>query len=222
MYNLFSNSSAITTVDFLLCTVCSLILGLIISIVFSIKHKVSKSFLITLAMLPAIVQVVIILVNGNLGTGVAVMGAFSLVRFRSAPGNAKDICSIFMAMAVGIATGTGYVLIAVLFTLILCFVNLIYSNLSFFKGNDVERELKITIPESMDYSGVFDDLFDEYTKKSELILVKTSNMGSLYKLDYKIIFKDNVSEKEFIDKLRCRNGNLEISCGRPVSDVEQL
>lgn len=222
MYNLFSNSSAITTVDFLLCTACSLILGLIISIVFSIKHKVSKSFLITLAMLPAIVQVVIILVNGNLGTGVAVMGAFSLVRFRLAPGNAKDICSIFMAMAVGIATGTGYVLIAVLFTLILCFVNLIYSNLSFFKGNDVERELKITIPESMDYSGVFDDLFDEYTKKSELILVKTSNMGSLYKLDYKIIFKDNVSEKEFIDKLRCRNGNLEISCGRPVSDVEQL
>lgn len=173
-------------------------------------------------MLPAIVQMVIMLVNGNLGTGVAVMGAFSLIRFRSAPGSAKDICSIFLAMAVGIATGTGYILIAFIFTLILCGINLIYINLPFIKGINGEKELKITIPESLDYSGVFDDLFAEYTKKSELVLVKTSNMGSLYKLSYIIVMKDSANEKEFIDKLRCRNGNLEISCGRPVSEVEQL
>lgn len=222
MYNLFSDLTSISVTEFLLCTALSLVLGLIIALVFSYKNKVSKSFVITLAMLPAIVQVVIILVNGNLGTGVAVMGAFSLIRFRSAPGNAKDICSIFIAMAVGIATGTGYVIVAGIFTAVLCLVNLIYNNLSFFKGNDLERELKITIPESLDYSGAFDDLFLEYTKKSELVLVKTSNMGSLYKLNYSIIFKDDVSEKEFIDKLRCRNGNLEISCGRPITEFEQL
>ena len=222
MLNLFSGSNSISMADFLICTASSIILGLIISFVFSFKNKVSKSFVLTLAMLPAIVQMVIMLVNGNLGTGVAVMGAFSLIRFRSAPGSAKDICSIFLAMASGIATGTGYILIAFVFTLILCGINLVYVNLPYIKGINSEKELKITIPESLDYSGVFDDLFEEYTTKSELLLVKTSNMGSLYKLSYNIVMKNNVSEKEFIDKLRCRNGNLEISCGRPVSEIEQL
>ncbi|MGN0601825.1 MAG: DUF4956 domain-containing protein [Oscillospiraceae bacterium] len=221
--NLFSNSSSSISIgDLLACTAASLVLGLIISLVFRYKNKASKSFLITLAMLPAIVQMVIMLVNGNLGTGVAVMGAFSLVRFRSAPGNAKDICSIFLAMATGIATGTGNIFIAAVFTVILCAVNIAYNFIPFIKDKNEEKLLKITIPENLDYSGVFDDLFDKYTKKSELIQVKTTNMGSLFKLDYNIIFKDLVNEKEFLDELRCRNGNLEISCGRPVSEIEQL
>ena len=222
MLNLFTDSTSISMADFLICTASSLVLGLIISLVFKYKNKASQSFLITLAMLPAIVQMVIMLVNGNLGTGVAVMGAFSLVRFRSAPGNAKDICSIFLAMATGIATGTGYILIAFVFTLIICAVNLLYNFIPFLNNKNEERELKITIPESLDYSGVFDDLFKKYTEKCELSQVKTTNMGSLFKLDYTIVMKDPAQEKEFIDELRCRNGNLEISCGRPVTNFEQL
>lgn len=223
MINLFSDSSAqITMGDFLLSTATSLILGFVIALVFKFKSKCSKSFVITLAMLPAIVQMVIMLVNGNIGTGVAVMGAFSLIRFRSVPGNAKDICSIFLAMATGIATGTGYLLIAALFTAILCGVNLLYSYISFGENKNKEKQLKITIPEDLDYSNIFDDLFAEYTHKAELVNVRTSNRGSLYKLNYSIILSDDSREKEFIDQLRCRNGNLEISCGRPVSNFEQL
>lgn len=222
MLNLFSSSTSISMGDFLICTAASLILGLIIALVFRYKNKASQSFLITLALLPAIVQLVIMLVNGNLGTGVAVMGAFGLVRFRSAPGNAKDICSIFLAMATGIATGTGYILIAALFTLIICAVNILYNLIPLLNSRVEERELKITIPENLDYAEIFDDLFKKYTEKSELIQVKTSNMGSLYKLSYSIVLKDSLKEKEFIDELRCRNGNLEISCGRPISETEQL
>ena len=221
--NLFSNTStSISMTDFLICTVTSLVLGLVISLVFGYKNKASKSFLITLAMLPAIVQMVIMLVNGNLGTGVAVMGAFSLIRFRSAPGSAKDICSIFLAMATGIATGTGNILIAVVFTVILCAVNVLYHFIPFIKNKSEERELKITIPEDLDYSGVFDDLFEKYTKRTELVQVRTTNMGSLFKLNYSVVLKDGVNEKTFIDELRCRNGNLEISCGRQVNEIEQL
>lgn len=224
MLNLFSdtNTSSITITDFLICTTVSLVLGFIIACVFKHKSNVSKSFVITLALLPAIVQMVIMLVNGNLGTGVAVMGAFSLIRFRSAPGAARDICSIFLAMATGIATGTGNIMIAVIFTFILCGVTLFYSYISFGENKRDEKELKITIPESLDYSDVFDDIFEKYTLKCKLTGVKTSNMGSLYKLSYDIILKNQSEEKQMIDEIRCRNGNLEISCGRPVLNFEQL
>ncbi len=228
MLDLVSASSASTSAEgttigeFILYTFISLALGAAIATVFRYKNKVSKGFSITLAMLPAIVQVVIMLVNGNLGTGVAVMGAFSLVRFRSVPGNARDICSIFLAMAVGLAMGTGYALIAVIFTAILCAANLVFSCLPIGK-KDGEKQLIITIPEFLDYSGVFSDLFDKYTSGFELIHVKTTNMGSLFKLTYSITLKNGASEKAFIDDLRCRNGNLEISLGRPVSQpYEQL
>lgn len=224
MLNLFSdtNTSSITITDFLICTTVSLVLGFIIACVFKHKSNVSKSFVITLALLPVIVQMVIMLVNGNLGTGVAVMGAFSLIRFRSAPGAARDICSIFLAMATGIATGTGNIMIAVIFTFILCGVTLFYSYISFGENKRDEKELKITIPESLDYSDVFDDIFEKYTLKCKLTGVKTSNMGSLYKLSYDIILKNQSEEKQMIDEIRCRNGNLEISCGRPVLNFEQL
>lgn len=204
---------------FLLSMLFSLVLGTLIGVVYTYKNSYTKSFVVTLALLPAIVQTVIMLVNGNLGTGVAVMGAFSLVRFRSAPGSAKEIVSIFMAMAVGLATGTGYLGFAVLFTLIMCAASLLFTVLRFGEPKRVlsERELRITIPESLDYTGAFDDLFVKYTDKWELVKVKTSNLGSLYKLEYIINLKDVAREKEFIDELRCRNGNLEITCGK-VSD----
>ncbi|MPM64030.1 hypothetical protein SDC9_110916 [bioreactor metagenome] len=166
-----------------------------------------------LALLPFLVQVVILLVNGNLGAGVAVAGAFSLVRFRSAPGTARDITAIFLAMTVGLACGMGYLALGAFAAVIVCAVTLIAKVLSPAVG-EADRDLKITIPESLDYSGLFDDLMDQYTNASALINVKTTNLGSLYCLHYHIQLKDTASEKELIDHLRCRNGNLDISCGR--------
>ncbi len=220
MLNLIStiNTSTVTTGDYVLYTLISLVLGAIIAVAFRYKSKSTKGFTITLALIPAIVQVVIMLVNGNLGTGIAVMGAFSLIKFRSIAGNAKDICGIFLAMAVGLAMGTQYVLIALLLTVIICLANLIYSSLPF--GDEkFEKKLIVTIPESLDYTEIFDDLFDKYTESSELALVKTTNLGSMYKLTYNIILKDKSFEKALIDDMRCRNGNLEISCGRVVSNT---
>lgn len=199
---------------FLICTAVSILLGAGIAWLHGLYNNSSKGFVITIALMPAIVQVVILLVNGNLGTGVAVMGAFSLVRFRSIPGNAKEISSIFMAMAIGLATGTGYVTVAVLFTIIIGVVMIVYHTTSFGEPKIHFKELNITIPENVDYNGAFTDLMEEYTKKYELNKVKTTNMGSLYKLQYLIQLKNPEKEKQFIDELRCRNGNLEITCGK--------
>ncbi len=214
--------AAFDTTSFLICTIFSLLFGALIAVAYTYRNTYSKSFVTTLALLPAIVQMVIMLVNGNLGTGVAVMGAFSLVRFRSIPGTAKDICSIFLCMAVGLATGMGYILIAGIFVVIMIAVSFVYTVTGFGNTKKELRQLNITIPESLDYSGIFDDLFTQYTLQHELIQVKTANMGSLYKLQYQIVMKDIKEEKKFIDDLRCRNGNLEISCGKPAIEKIQL
>ena len=208
--------------SFLICMACSIILGAGIAWVHSLQNRSSKGFIITIALLPAIVQMVIMLVNGNLGTGVAVMGAFSLVRFRSIPGNAKEISSIFLAMAVGLATGMGYIAAAVLFAVIITGIGALYNSTRFGEPKQKEKDLKITIPEGLDYTGIFDDLFTKYTTRHELVKVKTANMGSLYKLDYRICLKNINDEKKFIDDLRCRNGNLEISCGKVAFGSEEL
>jgi hypothetical protein len=215
-------TNTFTMESFLICIACSLILGGIIAWVHSYFNSSSKGFTITIALLPAIVQMVIMIVNGNLGTGVAVMGAFSLIRFRSVPGNAKEIGSIFMAMAVGLATGMGYVAIAVLFVVIIGGINILYNATRIYEPKQQEKELKITIPEGLDYTGIFDDLFDQYTSKQELIKVKTANMGSLYKLNYRIKLKNPAEEKVLLDQLRCRNGNLEIICGKVSYGSEEL
>jgi uncharacterized membrane protein YhiD involved in acid resistance len=207
---------------FIICTFASLVLGAALAWIHSRSNESSKGFVITIALLPAIVQMVILLVNGNLGTGIAVMGAFSLVRFRSIPGNAKEISSIFMAMAVGLATGTGYIAAAALFVLVVGGVSILYNQTGLWEPKQKVKELKITIPEGVDYIEVFNDLFKEYTTKSELIRVRTSNMGSLYKLDYRVSFKDPAKEKLFLDELRCRNGNLEISCGKVTYATDEL
>lgn len=221
MLNSILNSN-LTAVSFLICMFWSLLLGAIVAIVHSKCNYSSKGFVITIALLPAIVQMVIMLVNGNLGTGVAVMGAFSLVRFRSVPGNAKEISSIFLAMAIGLATGTGYITVAIIFVVIVGGANVLYNKTRFGEPNREERNLKITIPESLDYPSVFDDIFKKYTLKSELIRVKTCDMGSLFKLEYRIKLKEKGLEKEFIDEIRCRNGNLEISCGKISLESEEL
>jgi uncharacterized membrane protein YhiD involved in acid resistance len=209
-------NGTITGTSFIIATLCSLSLGCFIAFMYAIKNSFSKSYIITLALLPAIVQMVIMLVNGNLGAGVAVAGAFSLVRFRSAPGSGKEITSIFLAMAVGLATGMGYIGVAVIFSLIITLANLALSSLSVRSYGDEEKVLKITVPESLDFEGIFDDIFCRYTTRVDLEEVKTTGMGSLYKLTYKIAMRQNASTKALMDEMRVRNGNLEISCSRPI------
>lgn len=204
--------SDITLSSFLICTAVSLVLGICTALISMFRSKCSQSFALALAVLPATVQMVIMLVNGNIGAGVAVAGAFSLVRFRSAPGSAREIASIFIAMAIGLATGMGYVAIAAIFFAVLAAVTLLLTCLGFGEGNSAERVLKITIPEDLDYDGLFDDIFKTYLKSSSLERVKTSNMGTLYELRYRITLKGGTVPKEFIDELRCHNGNLNIVC----------
>lgn len=203
--------STISIGKFLLCIAVSLVLGLIITASYTWKTGYTKSFAMTLALLPSVVCVVIMMVNGNIGAGVAVAGAFSLVRFRSAQGSAKEILAIFLSMGTGLITGMGYLGFAALFTLIMCAVFMLCN--AFVKDSNSSnhhKTLKITIPEDLDYSDVFDDIFAEYTKTSELIKIKTTNMGSMFRLTYNITLKDVSKEKQMIDKIRERNGNLEI------------
>lgn len=217
-------ANVISVSDFMLCIVCSLIIGFIIAAMYMYKSTYSKSFIVTLAMLPAIVCVVIMMVNGNVGAGVAVAGAFSLVRFRSVPGTAKEIGVLFMAMGAGLITGMGYIAYAFLFVIVLCLVNMIYTQIEFGekKQNSRNKTMRITIPEDLDYTDVFEDIFDRYTEKSELVNVKTTNMGSLFKLTYNLTLKAENMEKSFIDEIRCRNGNLEISMSNQETATAEL
>ena len=203
----------ISVPNFLLCVGVSLVIGLILALCYMAFTRYTKSFVATLALLPAVVCVVIMMVNGNVGAGVAVAGTFSLVRFRSVPGTAKEIVVLFLAMGAGLIAGMGYLAYAMLFTLVLGGATLLYNKLDFgaSKNRAQYRVLRITIPEDLDYAGIFDELFREYTSSWELVSVKTTNMGSLFRLTYDIRLRDPAREKEFIDKLRCRNGNLEIS-----------
>jgi len=209
--------------DFLLCLGVSLVLGLIMAAAYMFKNEHTKSFLVTLALLPAVVCVVIMMVNGNIGAGVAVAGAFSLVRFRSAPGSAKEIVTIFLAMGAGLIAGMGYLGFAALFTVIMCVMFLIYNAVAGnAKSEVVNKTIKITIPEDLDYTGAFDDIFAEYTKKNELVKVKTTNMGSMFRLTYNVTLKDATKEKEMIDRIRERNGNLEIMVSKQETRVAEL
>ena len=217
MLNTITGGSDITLTAFLVCTAASLLLGILTALLCRYHSKTSQSFALAIAMLPAVVQVIIMLVNGNIGTGVAVAGAFGLVRFRSASGTAREISMIFLSMAIGLATGMGYVAVALLFFVIMAAFLMLLQHLRFGAEGENLRDLKITIGENQDYDGLFDDLFQEYTVSAELERVKTSNMGTLYDLEYKIVLKDEHRLKAFLDELRCRNGNLNITCGRPVT-----
>lgn len=209
--------------DFLLCVGASLILGLVLAAGYAFRSRYTRSFLATLAVLPAVVCVVIMMVNGNVGTGVAVAGAFSLVRFRSAQGTAREIGALFFAMGVGLIAGMGYIGYACLFALLLTLVSVVYTAYDFGAGKKeaFRRTLRMTIPEDLDYTGAFTDIFSDCTDKYELVSVKTTDMGSLYKLTYSIKLKRGANEKEMIDRLRCRNGNLEIAvCHQETLAVE--
>lgn len=219
-----STVQLMTSGEFFLCSITSLVLGCIVALVYMFRHQHSKNFVITLAVLPLIVQMVIALVNGNIGAGIAVMGVFNLVRFRSIPGSAKDIGSVFFAMAIGLATGMGFLVLAIVFTIIVSIANIIYVMTPFGRHKTETRTkfLRITAPEDIDYMTAFDDIFEKFTETRELLEVRTKNMGSLFQLDYKIELRNPMEEKQMIDSLRCRNGNLGITCGMMTTQKEVL
>ena len=201
-------------VSFLICELSALLLGLLAAFVFTRWERHSGAYAQTLALLPPVVALVIMMVNGNIGAGLAVAGTFALVRFRSAPGTAKEITGIFFTVAIGLACGMGYVGYAAVFFLIIALCALLLERLHFGASGSRQRQLKITIPENLDYEGLFDDLFERYTLRHELTRVRTTNMGTLYELSYDVDLRDPGKIKEFIDAIRCRNGNLNIICGR--------
>ncbi|WP_308689113.1 DUF4956 domain-containing protein [uncultured Streptococcus sp.] len=199
-----------------------LVLGLILAKVYQYKTVYSKSFMMTLVMLPTLIAIVIFLVNGSLGAGVAVMGAFSLIRFRSAPGGAKELLAIFLAMTIGIAVGMGYLIFASVFTIIMSVVMLLLETVNFGQMKHSMRQVTVVIPESLDYETVFDDIFQKATNYVELANVKTSDMGSLFKIKYIVQLNGTMTEKELMDALRTRNGNLEIAISRYVTKENEL
>ncbi len=211
--NLFADGTGVTLTSFFICIGAALVLGTLMALVYTYRTVYTQSFAVTVAMLPAIVCVVIMMVGGNLGAGVAVAGTFSLVRFRSVPGTAKEICAVFLAMATGLACGMGYPGLAAVFTGIMCAASLVFALTDFggHKNGALRRLLRITVPEDLDYAEIFTDILDRYTAEARLVGVKTTNLGSLNKLTYQIVLKKSGTEKAMIDALRCRNGNLEIS-----------
>lgn len=214
------SGSQLTVTGYLIGLLVAGLCGLIAALASCFKSKPSKSFMVSLVLLPMVIHTVIVMVNGNVGTGVAVMGAFSLVRFRSVAGRAKDIATIFLAMTAGLACAAGYVTLALLFTVIVCGVMMLVSAIPM--GSESQVELHITVPESLRFAHEFDDLFEKYTKKCHLTKTKTTNMGSLYKLQYVIEMRDVSQMQEFMDELRCRNGNLEIAISEIVEGSDTL
>ena len=210
-----TNGIDLTTV--LICSLVSIVLGFILAIVYKYTERGSKHFLVSLSVLPVIVQTIIFLVNGNLGMSVAIAGSFSLIRFRSVAGTSKEIVAVFLAMVTGVANGMGYVAFSSLFLAIVLFVWLVLVKSNIFEVKQ-EKVLKVTIPEDLDYTSVFDDIFKKYTDKVSLEQVKTTNMGSLFDLKYMIILKKNVDEKKFIDEIRVRNANLKIVLSHTLDD----
>ncbi len=217
MFNSILSSAGDITASTLALTVLSaLVLGIVISFVYMFtakKGSYSKDFVIAIAILPAIVSGVILVIGTNIASAFSLAGAFALVRFRSAPGSAKDIAIVFLAMAAGLACGLGYVVVGVILAVIILVVLVVLSKTKFGDSKRGVKQLKITIPEDLNYNGAFDDLFAEYTTSADLSFVKTSNMGTLYELTYLVNMKEDKDEKEFIDSIRCRNGNLNISLG---------
>lgn len=214
--------TTVTPVTFIICLITSLFLGLVVAFLHMKTTKSNANFISTLVILPALVTVVILLVNGNLGTSVAVLGAFSLVRFRSIPGNSREILNVFFAMAIGLAIGTGYIAFAFIFTFITAIASLMLYLIKFGENKKKEKILKVSIPEDLDYQNVFNDIFDKYLNSYSLEKTKTTNMGSLFELTYIVSLKDDVNEKEFIDKIRVKNGNLKIVLTHSIMEKEVL
>ncbi|MBQ8156793.1 DUF4956 domain-containing protein [Candidatus Saccharibacteria bacterium] len=210
----------LTLTNFLICIGVAFVLGLIVAFVHMKTTKTNTNFATTLAVLPALVAMAILLVNGNLGAGVATVGVFSLVRFRSIPGNSRSLLAVFFAMAIGLAVGVGYVLFAALFTVIIGLVIFLLSFFNFGASRLAEKKLVIVVPEDLDYTEMFDDIFAKYTNSYYLQKTKTTNMGSLFQLTYRVVLKGDTNEKRFIDRIRAKNGNLKVALSLPSEEEE--
>lgn len=220
MFTSIFETNTISIINTLICMLVSLGLGLVVALTHTITKKYSKNFIIVLVLLPLLVQVVIMMVNGNLGTSVAILGAFSLIRFRSMPGTSRELLSIFLDMAIGLSLGMGYITFAIIFTLLTVLTILILEKLKL--GEKPQKQnLKILIPEDLDYTEVFEDVFNEYTKEHNITKVKTTNLGSMYEISYEIELKEN-KEKELIDALRVKNGNLNITLNHALKEIGEL
>ncbi len=225
--NLFASiltEGAMSAGTYLLLLGTALVLGALIAFLYTLRSEGTKSFVVTLALLPAMVCTVVLMVSGSLGASLAVAGTFSLVRFRSAPGSAREIAAVFLSMATGLACGMGCPVLAAVFAAAVSLMFLLYSASSFGekRGGDLRKTLQITVPEDLEYAGVFDDLFAEYTAQSRLTRVKTTNLGSLNRLTYDVTLRRPGTEKALIDALRCRNGNLEISLSECSAEGGEL
>ena len=221
--SIFSEAVAtISTESCLISMGVAIIVGVVIALAHKFTTKTTNNFLITVAILPLLAQIVIILINGNLGTSLAVAGAFTLVRFRSMQGNSKEIITIFWAMAMGLALGMGYVVFTVVATLVVAVLVLIYNKIAIKLENGSNRKLKVVIPENLDYNEVFDDIFEKYTEKVELNKVKTTNMGSTFELSYAVVVKKGINEKHFLDAIRTRNANMLVMLEREGISEEEL
>lgn len=220
--NIFNSilGETLTPLTFFVCIGVAFVLGLVVALVHQKTTRSSSGFITTLAILPMLVAMAITLVNGNLGAGVATVGVFSLVRFRSIAGNSRSILSVFFAMAIGLATGTGYITFAALFTIIVALLILVLNALHFGEGALREKKLVVLVPEDLDYPEVFDEILPRYTRKHTLTKVKTTNMGSLFELTYMVEMKSDASEKDLIDKIRARNGNLKVALSHPINEEE--
>ncbi|MBQ7802500.1 DUF4956 domain-containing protein [Candidatus Saccharibacteria bacterium] len=205
-----TSSSALDIKSILICSGVAILLGLVIAFTHLKTSKTSRNFLITLTILPLLVEVVMLMVNGSLGTSIAVLGAFSLIRFRSIAGNSKEISSIFFAMAIGLALGMGQILFAAVITFITVAVILLLSKTNIFNLAAQPQTLEITVPEDLDYTDAFKDVFKKYTTSAELVRSKTTNMGSLYQLTFDVCLKKTANEKEFLDAIRVKNSNLKV------------
>lgn len=219
----YINTTEMGDTSVIICIVTALLLGIVVSLAYMFTTEIfTKNFAVTLALLPVIVQAVLVMVNGNLGTSVAVLGIFSLVRFRSVPGSSKEIMAVFLTTAIGLAVGMGFIGYAVVLAVIVGLAFILLAKLPFGVNMSKDKQLKVTIPENLDYTEIFDDIFDKYLKRVRRERVKSVNMGTMFEITYNVTFKDLKDEKKLIDEIRCRNGNLTVSCGRLAANVEEL
>ena len=218
--SIFETTSTLSITDALICMIASLALGLIVALTHTLTKKYSKNFIIVLVLLPLLVEVVIMMVNGNLGTSVAILGAFGLIRFRSMPGTSRELLSVFESMAIGLSIGMGHIMFAIAFTIITSITILLLEKAKFGERKQ-KQSLKILIPEDLDYTEVFEEIFKNYTTEHEITKVKTTNLGSMYEITYDVIIKEN-KEKELIDALRTRNGNLNITLNHQQKELGEL
>lgn len=220
-----TNDGSITAMQALICVLFSIILGVIIAAAYAFitkKDEASISFFITLVILPAICALVIILVGSNIARALSIGGVFTLVRFRSAQGDGKDISFVFLAMGAGLAAGLGFLTVALVSTFVLGVVIVVVAKVAKLVFASEMRELKIVCPEDMNYADTFKEVLAKYTSRNSLEKVKTTNMGTLYELTYYVVLKNEAEDKKFIDEIRTKNGNLNVSLAKQIRKDDKL